>query len=105
MAPAGAACLRTLGDNGAGKSTLIKILSGSLEPSAGEIRFDGQSVTFDTPAEAKAQGIETNILHAFQVADRIVVLRHGKVAGERRTAATTHQEIVALVTGDLTDPC
>jgi ABC-type sugar transport system ATPase subunit len=42
--------------------------------------------------------------HAFQVADRLVVLRHGRVAGERRTAATTHEEIVALVTGDLTDP-
>ncbi len=215
--------LGLLGDNGAGKSTLIKILSGSLPPSAGRIWFDGRSVTFETPAEAKALGIETvyqdlslcpnvdtvanffmgreltrnvlgvrflreaamqaeteraladigteipsvrtavehlsggqrqaielcrfvhwggrlvlldepfaalgvaqtrrglelieqirsrgvaiivithNILHAFQVADRIVVLRHGQVAGERRTAATTHEEIVALVTGDLTD--
>jgi D-xylose transport system ATP-binding protein len=48
--------------------------------------------------------ITHSILHAFQVADRIVVLRHGKVAGERRTAATTHEEIVSLVTDDLRDP-
>src|SRR5512134_305410 len=48
-----------LGDNGAGKSTLIKIVSGSLEPSAGSICFDGTPVTFETPADAKAAGIET----------------------------------------------
>jgi D-xylose transport system ATP-binding protein len=212
-----------LGDNGAGKSTLIKIVSGSLEPSAGRIWFDGAPVTFTSPADAKALGIETvyqdlslcpnvdtvanffmgrelyrdvlgfrflreramqveteraladigthvpsvrtsvehlsggqrqaielcrfvhwggrlvlldepfaalgvqqtrrglvlveeikrrgvaivvithNVLHAFQVADRIVVLRHGRVAGERAVKATTHEEIVGLITGDLGD--
>ncbi len=48
-----------LGDNGAGKSTLIKILSGSLEPSGGRVYFDGRPVSFDSPADAKALGIET----------------------------------------------
>ena len=48
-----------LGDNGAGKSTLIKIVSGSLEPTAGRIWFEGRPVTFDSPAAAKALGIET----------------------------------------------
>jgi D-xylose transport system ATP-binding protein len=47
--------------------------------------------------------ITHNVLHAFQVADRIVVLRHGRVAGERSVASTTHEEIVGLVTGDLAD--
>jgi D-xylose transport system ATP-binding protein len=212
-----------LGDNGAGKSTLIKIVSGSLEPSAGRIWFDGAPATFTSPADAKALGIETvyqdlnlcpnvdtvanffmgrelhrnllgfrflreramqaeteraladigtripsvrttvehlsggqrqaielcrfvhwggrlvlldepfaalgvqqtrrglelieqirrrgvaivvithNVLHAFHVADRIVVLRHGRVAGERTVASTTHEEIVGLVTGDIAD--
>jgi D-xylose transport system ATP-binding protein len=212
-----------LGDNGAGKSTLIKIVSGSLEPTAGRIWFDGAPVTFESPADAKALGIETvyqdlslcpnvdtvanffmgrelhrnvlgfrflreramqaeteraladigthipsvrttvehlsggqrqaielcrfvhwggrlvlldepfaalgvqqtrrglelieqirrrgvaivvithNVLHAFQVADRIVVLRHGRVRGERSVRATSHEEIVGLITGELGD--
>ena len=35
-----------LGENGAGKSTLVKMLFGSLEPNAGEIRWDGRRFGF-----------------------------------------------------------
>ena len=48
-----------LGDHGAGKSTLVKIISGGLKASAGRMVFDGEERFFPTPAEAKAQGIET----------------------------------------------
>jgi D-xylose transport system ATP-binding protein len=48
-----------LGDNGAGKSTLVKIISGGLKATAGRMVFDGKEHFFATPAEAKAQGIET----------------------------------------------
>ena len=212
-----------LGDNGAGKSTLIKIVSGALEPSSGRIWLDGREVAFESPATAKALGIETvyqdlslcpnvdtvanffmgrelhrnvlgfrflreramqaeteraladigteipsvrttvehlsggqrqaielcrfvhwggrlvlldepfaalgvqqtrrglelieeirrrgvaivvithNVLHAFQVADRIVVLRHGRVRGERPVRSTSPEEIVSLITGELGD--
>ena len=211
-----------LGDNGAGKSTLIKIISGSLKPSAGRIVFDGAPVRFETPADAKALGIETvyqdlslcenvdvvanffmgrelyrnvvgfkflreremqaqteqaitalgthipsvrttvehlsggqrqaielcrfvhwggrlvlldepfaalgvqqtrrglelierikrqgvaivvithNVLHAFQVADRIVVLRHGRVTGQRTVQSTSAEEVIDLITGEFT---
>src|SRR5581483_8970761 len=48
-----------IGDNGAGKSTLVKILSGVYKPSAGEIFIKGRRVSFDSPAEAHAAGVET----------------------------------------------
>ncbi|MGH2678054.1 MAG: ATP-binding cassette domain-containing protein [Actinomycetota bacterium] len=48
-----------VGDNGAGKSTLIKILSGTVQPDAGEIRFEGRTVHIDTPITARAFGLET----------------------------------------------
>ena len=51
--------LALAGDNGAGKSTLIKIIAGALRPDAGEIRFQGRAVRFDTPQQARAAGIET----------------------------------------------
>ena len=47
-----------IGDNGAGKSTLVKILSGLYPPTAGTIRFDGREVSFGSPSDARAAGIE-----------------------------------------------
>lgn len=44
-----------LGENGAGKSTLLKILSGVYQGYSGEIRINGQPVTFpDTKASQEA---------------------------------------------------
>ncbi|RXY75599.1 ABC transporter ATP-binding protein [Klebsiella pneumoniae] len=50
-----------LGENGAGKSTLMKILSGVYQPDSGEIRFEGQSVSFSDPLSAQHAGI--TIIH------------------------------------------
>jgi D-xylose transport system ATP-binding protein len=212
-----------LGDNGAGKSTLVKIIAGNIMPDDGRILFEGEPVTIDSPAAAKALGIETvyqdlslcanmdvvanffmgrelyrnvlglkvlreramreetertlsavgaripsvltamahlsggqrqavelarfvhwggklvlldepfaalgvrqthrglemieqvkargvavivithNMLHAFQVADRIIVLRQGQVAGIRAVGETTTDEVVELITGERID--
>lgn len=51
--------LGLLGDNGAGKSTLAKILAGVFPPDGGEIYFEGKKVSFSSPREARAMGIET----------------------------------------------
>ena len=48
-----------LGDNGAGKSTLIKCLAGVHRLDAGSIEVDGVPVRIDSPATARALGIET----------------------------------------------
>ena len=48
-----------VGDNGAGKSTLVKILSGDLEPSSGQILLNGEHVHFRHPRDAKDKQIET----------------------------------------------
>lgn len=54
--------------------------------------------------QLKAQGrgvifISHNLQDIFAVADRIVVLRRGVQAGERRIADTTHDEVVKLMIG------
>ena len=48
-----------LGDNGAGKSTLIKILSGAVPTTTGEIHIRGKKVDIRSTTDAIAAGIET----------------------------------------------
>jgi simple sugar transport system ATP-binding protein len=48
-----------LGDNGAGKSTLIKILSGTVTATRGEIHVRGKPVQIRNTTDAIALGIET----------------------------------------------
>lgn len=52
-----------LGENGAGKSTLMNIISGTLQPSEGEIAFEGQRIDHMTPEAAKALGIAICFQH------------------------------------------
>lgn len=59
-----------LGHNGAGKSCLMRILSGAMTPSQGEIRVNGQPVSFAEPNDARAVGIET-IYQTLALADHL----------------------------------
>lgn len=46
-----------VGENGAGKTTLMNMISGNLQPNAGQILFDGSQVTVEDPNQADALGI------------------------------------------------
>ncbi len=48
-----------VGDNGAGKSTTIKTISGIWSPTAGEMLWNGETVTLKTPRDADSLGIAT----------------------------------------------
>ena len=46
-----------LGENGAGKSTLMNMLSGIYKPDRGDILFEGEQVTFNSPKDSIRIGI------------------------------------------------
>lgn len=46
-----------IGANGAGKSTFIKILTGAIRPSAGQVRIKGAVARVGNPAEARQSGL------------------------------------------------
>ena len=48
-----------LGENGAGKSTLMNILSGVIQPDAGDMLIDGAEARFADPRAAQAAGVAT----------------------------------------------
>lgn len=50
-----------VGENGAGKSTLMKIICGVYIPESGEIIYHGKSVQWNSPLEARANGI--SVIH------------------------------------------
>jgi ABC-type uncharacterized transport system ATPase subunit len=67
-----------LGENGAGKSTLVKMLFGVLEPSHGQIVWQGQPVSIDAPGTARKLGIGMVFQHfclfeALTVAENIAL--------------------------------
>ncbi|MDO4647731.1 MAG: sugar ABC transporter ATP-binding protein [Eubacteriales bacterium] len=77
--------LALMGENGAGKSTLMNILSGSLQPTAGEIYLRGQKTLVPNPISAKKLGIakihqELQIVPELSVAENIFLGRW-KTAG------------------------
>lgn len=62
--------------------------------------------SLETIASMRTKGIAVlivthNMSHAFQVADRIVVMRQGRVAGDLVAAATSPNEVERIITGDM----
>src|ERR1700750_1258151 len=64
-----------LGENGAGKSTLVKTIYGLIQPSEGEMRWEGQKMVLSGPSEARARGIGMVFQH-FSLFDNLTVAEH-----------------------------
>lgn len=93
-----------IGPNGAGKSTLVGVLSGDVDPTAGELRFDGRNLRGLSPEAIAGLGL----IRTFQLVQpflRMSVLEcvmigllHGSSAGRARSmseAASRGREVLA----------
>src|ERR1700727_1254469 len=61
-----------LGENGAGKSTLVKTVYGLIQPSEGEMRWQGEKMVLSGPSEARARGIGM-VFQNFSLFDNLTV--------------------------------
>ncbi|KGN40129.1 ATP-binding cassette domain-containing protein [Knoellia aerolata] len=78
--------LAVIGDNGAGKSTLIKCLTGAYVPDSGEIKLNGERVSFRRPQDARDAGIETvyqqlAVIPALDIASNLYLGREDRRKG------------------------
>ncbi len=70
-----------MGQNGAGKSTLIKVLTGVLESSGGQMQLGGKTIRPQSPLEAQKLGISTvyqevNLCPNLSVAENVFAGRY-----------------------------
>ena len=77
-----------MGENGAGKSTLMKIVYGVTRPDAGTIHWQGEPVTIDSPAKARALGIGMVFQH-FSLFETLTVAENIALALDHRAPPST----------------
>jgi general nucleoside transport system ATP-binding protein len=71
-----------LGENGAGKSTLMKIIYGVTPPDAGEMLWNGRTITIPSPAHARKLGIAMVFQH-FSLFETLTVIENISLAIDR----------------------
>lgn len=98
--------LALMGANGSGKSTLTKIVSGAVDPDAGEIALDGAAARFASPHAARARGIaavyqELSLVPDLSVAANIWLGHEPLLAGfvRRRELRARTQGLLELFAG------
>ncbi|WP_420433845.1 MFS transporter [Candidatus Poriferisocius sp.] len=70
--------LALLGTNGAGKSTALKVVTGLNTPERGIVRLNGRTITFATPEQRVAMGVQMlpgggGVFRSMTIADNILV--------------------------------
>jgi branched-chain amino acid transport system ATP-binding protein len=78
-----------IGPNGAGKTTCFNLLTKFLEPTSGQILFNGQDITAEPPAQVARRGI----VRSFQISavfPHLTVLENVRIALQRDLPTTFH---------------
>jgi branched-chain amino acid transport system ATP-binding protein len=78
-----------IGPNGAGKTTCFNLLTKFLTPTSGQIIFDGQDITGETPAHIARRGV----IRSFQISSvfpHLSVLENVRVALQRPLTTSFH---------------
>ena len=88
-----------LGPNGAGKSTTVKMLIGLIEPSSGEIRFNGQDIREDLRAFQRRIGYVPEEAHLYpHLSGREYLQLVGRLRGlPRRVLEPKMDELLRLI--------
>jgi ABC-type branched-subunit amino acid transport system ATPase component len=93
-----------IGPNGSGKSTSVNLISGTLPPSSGEIRFGGESVAKLSVSERVPLGLArtfqtTSVFPEFSVREQVLTTCHVRYKSSAsgsvfRSAASRREETV-----------
>ena len=73
--------LSVIGPNGAGKSTLFKLIASFLQPTAGQVLFEGEQISGRRPHVVARKGVvrtfqETTVFKEMTALDNVVVAHH-----------------------------
>ena len=97
-----------LGENGAGKSTLINIIAGSLQPDAGDMRYQGDRIADLSPHRARVIGIspvfqEFSLVPDLSVQDNLFLGREKTALGmlDRKSMRRRAREMINELGFDL----
>ncbi|WP_122088051.1 ABC transporter ATP-binding protein [Halalkalicoccus subterraneus] len=102
VSPGERRCL--IGPNGAGKSTLLSLITGQLDPSAGSIRFAGETIDGLSPHERIDRGLSVkfqvpSVYGEFSTRENLRLALQRRVSGEKLEDAIAE----SLARFDLTD--
>ena len=78
-----------IGPNGAGKTTCFNLLTKFLEPTSGLIRFNGQDITREKPAEIARRGV----IRSFQISavfPHLTLMENVRIGLQRKLGTAFH---------------